>query len=177
MRRYRLISQAEYRAMVVGYPPGKWAWLFPWLAIPFVYFFAMPIKAENTILLVGLLVVPLGLSLLFALEHWYAERMLRRSIHRKVVRRRRVYPHVAFARVSPDDTPVRGICEWSDPVVGPIQSRAIEFEEPSSSAADAESIETARVNEQPWHCPRCGEEIEGQFYACWQCGTQRPLDR
>ncbi|MDQ3814614.1 MAG: DUF2007 domain-containing protein [Armatimonadota bacterium] len=22
-----------------------------------------------------------------------------------------------------------------------------------------------------WVCPRCGEENEGQFAACWQCGT------
>jgi hypothetical protein len=26
----------------------------------------------------------------------------------------------------------------------------------------------------PWRC-RCGEELEGQFSACWRCGTERPL--
>jgi hypothetical protein len=26
-----------------------------------------------------------------------------------------------------------------------------------------------------WACPGCGEEIEGQFTECWQCGTSRPL--
>lgn len=25
-----------------------------------------------------------------------------------------------------------------------------------------------------WRCPRCGETIEGQFSACWNCGTSRP---
>ncbi|MBS1217633.1 MAG: hypothetical protein H6R21_766 [Proteobacteria bacterium] len=25
-----------------------------------------------------------------------------------------------------------------------------------------------------WHCSRCGEDIEGQFTACWQCGAERP---
>jgi len=25
-----------------------------------------------------------------------------------------------------------------------------------------------------WTCPQCAETIEGQFTACWQCGTQRP---
>ena len=23
----------------------------------------------------------------------------------------------------------------------------------------------------PWTCPNCGEENEGQFAACWNCGT------
>ncbi|HOW18219.1 MAG TPA: DUF2007 domain-containing protein [Phycisphaerae bacterium] len=26
---------------------------------------------------------------------------------------------------------------------------------------------------EPWTCPRCGEAIEGQFAACWKCGTRR----
>lgn len=25
----------------------------------------------------------------------------------------------------------------------------------------------------PWTCTSCGEEIEGQFDACWSCGTGR----
>ncbi len=24
---------------------------------------------------------------------------------------------------------------------------------------------------EPWKCRRCGEENEGQFAACWSCGT------
>lgn len=28
----------------------------------------------------------------------------------------------------------------------------------------------------PWVCPRCGEEVEGQFEVCWNCGTPRPDD-
>lgn len=24
-----------------------------------------------------------------------------------------------------------------------------------------------------WWCPSCGETIEGQFQACWRCGTAR----
>ena len=28
-------------------------------------------------------------------------------------------------------------------------------------------------NALPWHCS-CGEEIEAQFTACWQCMRQRP---
>jgi len=28
----------------------------------------------------------------------------------------------------------------------------------------------------PWPCPSCGEQIEGQFDACWHCGTTRPTD-
>jgi hypothetical protein len=25
-----------------------------------------------------------------------------------------------------------------------------------------------------WRCPVCGEEVEGQFTDCWQCGATRP---
>jgi len=25
---------------------------------------------------------------------------------------------------------------------------------------------------EPWKCSKCGEENEGQFSACWSCGTQ-----
>lgn len=27
---------------------------------------------------------------------------------------------------------------------------------------------------QRWTCPECGEQLEGQFTACWKCGTARP---
>ena len=26
---------------------------------------------------------------------------------------------------------------------------------------------------RPWKCPKCGEESEPQFDACWKCGTAR----
>ncbi len=25
-----------------------------------------------------------------------------------------------------------------------------------------------------WRCPQCGEQLEGQFTACWRCGGARP---
>lgn len=25
-----------------------------------------------------------------------------------------------------------------------------------------------------WRCPKCGEELESQFTACWACGAERP---
>jgi len=33
---------------------------------------------------------------------------------------------------------------------------------------DVESLAAA-----PWRCPGCGEEIEGQFESCWQCGESK----
>ena len=27
---------------------------------------------------------------------------------------------------------------------------------------------------QHWRCPQCGEQLEGQFTACWKCGTPKP---
>jgi Putative prokaryotic signal transducing protein len=33
---------------------------------------------------------------------------------------------------------------------------------------------TAKIeNHGPWVCPRCHEEIEGQFTSCWKCGRER----
>ncbi|RMF93667.1 MAG: DUF2007 domain-containing protein [Candidatus Schekmanbacteria bacterium] len=26
-----------------------------------------------------------------------------------------------------------------------------------------------------WNCPKCGENIEGQFTECWNCGYERKL--
>ena len=26
----------------------------------------------------------------------------------------------------------------------------------------------------PWHCSSCGETVEAQFAACWNCGTAAP---
>lgn len=41
-----------------------------------------------------------------------------------------------------------------------------------------ELIHRALRKEQPaggnWICPRCREEIEGQFTECWRCGASRP---
>lgn len=31
----------------------------------------------------------------------------------------------------------------------------------------------SKDGEQPWRCRQCGEESEGSFDACWQCGTVR----
>jgi len=29
------------------------------------------------------------------------------------------------------------------------------------------------AEEALWRCPRCGENLEPQFSACWQCGQER----
>jgi len=31
----------------------------------------------------------------------------------------------------------------------------------------------AAVDGEPWTCGHCGERMEGQFSACWQCGNGR----
>jgi hypothetical protein len=28
---------------------------------------------------------------------------------------------------------------------------------------------------EPWRCGECGEQLEGQFTACWNCGAERPV--
>ena len=45
--------------------------------------------------------------------------------------------------------------------------------------AEAQSIVTmafAPLNsvKKSWKCGRCGEISEGQFFACWNCGSARP---
>ena len=33
-------------------------------------------------------------------------------------------------------------------------------------------LQPSNQEEPPsWKCPSCGEELEGQFSACWQCGA------
>jgi hypothetical protein len=36
------------------------------------------------------------------------------------------------------------------------------------------AIEPGEKTYVPWKCAQCGEEVEGQFEACWNCGSSRP---
>lgn len=36
-----------------------------------------------------------------------------------------------------------------------------------------EAVYGDAAKEPSWSCTGCGERIEGQFTACWQCGRQR----
>lgn len=31
------------------------------------------------------------------------------------------------------------------------------------------------LGDRCWRCAQCGEQLEGQFTECWQCGARRPL--
>ena len=35
------------------------------------------------------------------------------------------------------------------------------------------AMKKTETQEQPWHCPGCGENIEAQFTQCWKCETER----
>jgi transglutaminase-like putative cysteine protease len=50
-------------------------------------------------------------------------------------------------------------------------SRYEEATELTERFKDGTLTEKAGVN---WKCPECGEEVEGQFTECWQCGANRP---
>jgi len=43
----------------------------------------------------------------------------------------------------------------------------------AARAVIAESSQggTAASTGEPWTCPRCGETVEPQFAACWNCGA------
>ena len=47
--------------------------------------------------------------------------------------------------------------------------------EPALEARARRAIESALAGERQvpdWTCPGCGERIEGQFTACWNCGHE-----
>ena len=40
-----------------------------------------------------------------------------------------------------------------------------------------ETVRNAKVEpSEAWICPACGEEIEGQFTSCWNCGREHHFD-
>ena len=39
-----------------------------------------------------------------------------------------------------------------------------------SQSTDSTAVHTG----WSWRCPNCGETIEPQFTACWQCNTEKP---
>lgn len=50
------------------------------------------------------------------------------------------------------------------------------IEDEREAAAALELIRAARAaprHAPAWTCPACGEWLEGQFSACWRCGTER----
>lgn len=40
---------------------------------------------------------------------------------------------------------------------------------------DAQTHRSSQLSD--WHCPECGQKIEGQFTDCWHCGRSRPMTR
>lgn len=36
-----------------------------------------------------------------------------------------------------------------------------------------EALAPIEVVRKPWRCGKCGEEVEGQFTECWNCGGRR----
>jgi hypothetical protein len=46
-----------------------------------------------------------------------------------------------------------------------------QFERASVLLENYRKAPTPKVG--PWICPRCGEQLEGQFLSCWKCGATR----
>jgi len=38
----------------------------------------------------------------------------------------------------------------------------------------SEALKSGEKESEAWKCSGCGEEVEGQFTECWNCGTNRP---
>lgn len=60
------------------------------------------------------------------------------------------------------------IAAWSEVWV-PDEGRMDEVR-----AIIAETTAETSVDPASWTCPACGEEVEGQFAACWSCGAAAP---
>ena len=62
--------------------------------------------------------------------------------------------------------------------VPPIAAWVEVWNEDDARSDDARTVvhdATAEVPDLPsWTCTVCGETVEGQFGACWKCGTPRP---
>jgi len=48
-----------------------------------------------------------------------------------------------------------------------------EEDTPAAEKLLAEFLRPQSRPVNPWRCPGCGEQIEGQFTACWRCGGNR----
>ncbi len=48
-----------------------------------------------------------------------------------------------------------------------------EEDHPAAEKLLAEFLRPQSRPVKPWRCPDCGETIEGQFTACWKCGSAR----
>lgn len=44
---------------------------------------------------------------------------------------------------------------------------------PQAQALIESAFQDAPQPLESWTCPRCGEQLEGQFTECWHCGTSR----
>ncbi len=47
-------------------------------------------------------------------------------------------------------------------------------EDNARATALIESVLQAPESGSEWICPDCGEQVEGQFAACWRCGHRAP---
>lgn len=72
-------------------------------------------------------------------------------------------------------TPFLGAAKGDIPVTD-CWSRLVIFDDEDAERArhviDAALAPGARP-EAIWNCAKCGESVEGQFDACWQCGSSR----
>ena len=37
---------------------------------------------------------------------------------------------------------------------------------------DAQALESEPLQRSSWTCPQCGEDVDGQFSVCWNCGSK-----
>ena len=52
-----------------------------------------------------------------------------------------------------------------------------EREEEARALVASFQAERPSASAPGWRCPRCAQELEAQFTACWQCGAERPTTR
>lgn len=51
-----------------------------------------------------------------------------------------------------------------------------DFQQQKARALVESVLAMGKDSPEDWRCRCCGEPLEGQFTACWACGTERPPD-
>jgi Putative prokaryotic signal transducing protein len=84
---------------------------------------------------------------------------------------RGVLESAGIAAVVENDVPTT----WEGAIASRLRAwvRVLDGDAERARAIVAEWLSTRPVS-APWVCATCGEKMEGQFTACWECGTERP---
>ena len=143
-----------------------------------IYLSYFVVLTQKTLILAMMLVLPLGMFATF-LGLWGAKRFARKSI---MLTPEKVYTVIdeGIANYLIDllaKQKIEAYINKLNPLLSnaPIEGVDIILKDKSDFNKAIEIINTyfkEQENKEPWVCPKCHEEIEGSFSACWNCGYE-----